>query len=149
MRRGAGTNSVQAWGITLLRLVVGAVFVMHGYLAVSVLGPQAVAGFVTRMGFPPALGTTLAWYLIAAHLLGGVLIILGLWTRWAALANVPPMASAVVLLHLPQGFFMKVIEGPAGRPFVGGYELALTVLAAALALVLLGSGAASVDGARR
>lgn len=149
MRRGAATSSAQAWGITLLRLAVGVVFVMHGYLAVSVLGPQALGGFIARMGFPPALGTALAWYLIAAHLLGGALIILGLWTRWAALANVPPMASAVLLLHVPQGFFMKVIGGTPGRADVGGYEFSLLLLAATLALVLMGSGAASIDGSRR
>lgn len=148
MRRGAATSGAQAWGITLLRLAVGVVFVMHGYLAAAVLGPQGVAGFIARMGYPPALGTALAWYLIVAHLLGGALIILGLWTRWAALVNVPPMASAVILWHLPQGFFMKVLESPAGRQ-VGGYEFSLMVLAATLALVLLGSGAASIDSARR
>jgi putative oxidoreductase len=118
---------------------------MHGYLALALLGPATVAGYITRMGYPATLGSVLAWYLIVAHLAGGVLIIIGLWTRWAALANVPPMVSAVVLLHLPQGFFMK----PLGPTTVGGYEFSLTVLVATLALVFLGSGAASVDGLRR
>ena len=151
MRRAAGTgaNAGHAWGTALLRLMIGVMFVMHGYLALVGLGPQVVAGYITRMGYPAALATVLAWYLIAAHLGGGVLIILGLWTRWAALANVPPMASAVLLLHFNQGFFMKVIEVAPGRTVVGGYELSLTVLAATIALVLLGSGSASIDGARR
>jgi len=134
-----------AWGTLLLRLVIGAVYVMHGYLALVVLGPQTVAGYVTRMGYPPAFGTVLAWYLIVAHLVGGVLIIIGLWTRWAALANVPPVASAVFLLHFRQGFFMT----PVGPTSVGGYEFSLTVLVATIALSLLGSGAACVDSTRR
>src|SRR5262249_43553067 len=100
--------------------------------------------FVARMGFPPALTAPLAWYLVLAHFAGGILLVVGLWTRWAALANVPIMASAVFLIHLKQGFFLR----PAGTG-VGGYEYALTVLAATVALVLLGSGAASIDGARR
>ncbi|MGH7333282.1 MAG: DoxX family protein [Candidatus Rokuibacteriota bacterium] len=145
MRKAGGTSTTQAWGILLLRLVIGAVYVMHGYLAFAVLGPQTVAGYITRIGYPSALGTVLAWYLIVVHVVGGVLIVIGLWTRWAALANIPPIASAVFLLHLQQGFFMKTV-GPTS---VGGYEFSLTVLVATIALVFLGSGAASIDRARR
>ena len=142
-------NGAQAWGVTLLRLILGVVLVMHGYLALTVLGPQTVAGYITRMGYPSSLATILAWYLIVAHLAGGGLIIIGLWTRWAAVANIPPLASAVFLLHLNQGFFMKVLEVAPGRHVVGGYEFSLTVLVATIALVILGSGAASVDSTRR
>jgi putative oxidoreductase len=149
MRKGGGANGAQAWGTTLLRLTVGTVLLMHGYLALSVLGPQTAAGYITRMGYPASLATILAWYLIVAHLAGGGLLIIGLWTRWAALANVPPLASAVFLLHLDQGFFMKVIEVAPGRHVVGGFEFSLTVLLATIALIALGSGAASVDGTRR
>jgi putative oxidoreductase len=149
MRKAGGGSVAQAWGITLIRLIVGVVFVMHGYLALTVLGPTAMAAYFPRMGFPASLATVLAWYLIVAHLGGGVLIIVGLWTRWAALANVPPMASAVFLFHFKQGFFMKVIEAAPGRTVAGGYEYALMVLVATVALVLLGSGAASVDSMRR
>jgi putative oxidoreductase len=129
--------------------MVAVVLVMHGYLALSVLGPQTVAGYITRMGYPSSLATILAWYLVVAHLAGGGLVLIGLWTRWAALANVPPLASAVLLLHLDQGFFMKAIEVAPGRHVVGGYEFSLTVLVATIALVILGSGAASVDSTRR
>jgi putative oxidoreductase len=145
MRKAGGTSATQPWGVLLLRLVIGAVYVMHGYLALALLGPHTLAGYIARMGYPSALGTVLAWYLIAAHLVGGVFIIIGLWTRWAALANIPPMASAVLLLHLPQGFFMK----PLSPTSVGGYEFSLTVLVATIALVFLGSGAVSIDSARR
>ena len=143
MRKSGGPRT-QAWGTLLLRLIIGVVYVMHGYLALVVLGPQAVAGYITRMGYPSALAFALAWYLIVVHLGGGFLIILGLFTRWAALANVPPMASAVILLHLPQGFFMK----PVGPTSAGGYEFSLTVLVATIALVFLGSGALSLDSRR-
>jgi uncharacterized membrane protein YphA (DoxX/SURF4 family) len=51
------------------------------------------------------------------------------------------MASAVVLLHLKQGFFMT----PVGPTTVGGYEFSLTVLVATIALVFLGSGALSAE----
>jgi len=131
-------HAPHAWGTALLRIWLGILFVMHGYLGAAVLGPDAIAGYTTRMGFPAASGIALAWYLIAAHLAGGALLVIGLWTRVAALVNVPVMASAVFLLHLPEGFFMSG---------AGGYEFALTVLVATLAVMLLGPGALSVDHA--
>jgi putative oxidoreductase len=131
-------HTAHAWGTALLRVWLGVLFVMHGYLGAAVLGPDAIAGYTTRMGFPASAGIALGWYLIAAHLLGGALLVIGLWTRAAALANVPVMASAVFLLHLPQGFFMSG---------AGGYEFTLTVLVATLAVMLLGPGALSVDHA--
>ena len=127
-----------AWGTALLRVWLGILFVMHGYLAAAVIGLEAIGGYTTRMGFPTSAAVALAWYLIAAHLVGGALLAIGLWTRAAALANVPVMASAVFLLHLPQGFFMTR---------AGGYEFTLTVLIATLAVMLLGPGALSVDHA--
>lgn len=138
-----------AWGTALLRVWLGVLFVMHGYLVLAVLGPEAIAGSTTRMGFPASAGLPLAWYLIAAHTVGGALLVIGLWTRAAALANVPVMAAAVFLLHTPEGFFMHgiILDAAAGRAIAGGYEFALTVLVATLAVMLLGAGALSLDHA--
>ena len=138
-----------AWGTALLRIWLGILFVMHGYLGAAVLGPEAIAAYTTRMGFPAPAGVALAWYLIGAHLVGGALLVIGLWTRAAALVNVPVMASAVFLLHVPQGFFMTgiIVDAAAGRALAGGYEFTLTVLVATLAVMLLGPGALSVDHA--
>ena len=138
-----------AWGTALLRIWLGILFVIHGYLAAAVLGLETIAGYTTRMGFPATAGIALAWYLIGAHLVGGVLLVIGLWTRAAALVNVPVMASAVFLLHLPQGFFMNgiIVDAAAGRAIAGGYEFTLTVLVATLAVMLLGPGKLSVDHA--
>ena len=60
------------------------------------------------------------------------MLILGLYTRWAALANLPIMAGAFFLVHLKHGFFV-------GRG--DGYEYVMLVLAATLAQVFLGPGA--------
>jgi putative oxidoreductase len=138
-----------AWGTALLRVWLGVLFVMHGYLGLAVLGPETIAGYTTRMGFPASAGPALAWYLIAAHTVGGALLVIGLWTRVAALANLPIMAAAVFLLHMPQGFFMNgiIVDAAAGRAVAGGYEFTLTVLVATLAVMLLGAGALSLDHA--
>ncbi|MCI0547679.1 MAG: DoxX family protein [Candidatus Rokubacteria bacterium] len=124
------------YGATVLRLILGLIYLMHGYHALAVLGPSGSMAFVERLGLPlPFLG---GWYLIAAHLVGGAMLVIGLWTRWAALAQVPIMVGAVLLVHLKQGFFMRSqgLSGPAA-----GYEFALLVLVATIAQILLGGGA--------
>lgn len=129
------------FGPTVLRVVLGVIFVQHGYLGLFVLQPAGVAGFITIMGLP--LGQVLAWYLILAHVVGGLMMIAGLWTRWAALANVPVLLVALLLFHIDQGFFMTAVvaDAAAGKTRVVGIEYPLLVLAATLALVLLGGGA--------
>lgn len=121
---------MEGYGATILRIALGVIFLMHAYLALMVMGPRGTAAFQRSVGVPaPDIG---AWYLIVAHGLGGALLILGLYTRWAALANLPIMAGAFVLVHLKHGFFV-------GRG--DGYEYAMLVLAATLAQVFLGPGA--------
>jgi putative oxidoreductase len=138
----------EAWGATLLRVNLGVVYIAHGGYALS-LGVDAMAGYMPRMGFPAAVGRWLAWYLLVVHLVGGALVLVGLWTRLAALLQVPIMLSAVFLLHLGQGFFLKVLTVPSadgGRQIAGGYEYALLVLVATLGLALLGPGRLALDG---
>ena len=134
-------------GLAALRVTLGVIFLMHGYLALAVIGPDAVGGYTTRMGYPAALGEALGWYLIVAHGVGGILLILGLFTRWAALAQVPIMASAFFLHHLRQGFFLTgiVVDAAKGIAIAGGYEYTLLVLAATVTLVLAGGGALALD----
>jgi putative oxidoreductase len=134
-------------GLAVLRVTVGAICVMHGYLGLVVIGVAGVGGYTTRMGYPAALGPALGWYMILAHGIGGVLLILGLFTRWAALAQVPIIASAFFLYHIRQGFFLKGIVVDAGRDIVvaGGYEYIMLLLAATVTLVLAGGGAPALD----
>ncbi|MBI4635455.1 MAG: DoxX family protein [Candidatus Rokubacteria bacterium] len=138
------------WGLALLRVTLGLIFVMHGYSTWAGPGPGETAGVVTAIGYPAALSTALAWYLILAHLGGGVLMILGIWARMAALLNVPIMASAVFLVHWQQGFFLRgvIVDAAAGRAFAGGYEFALLVLAVTLVVALLGPGSLSLEAVR-
>jgi putative oxidoreductase len=138
-------------GLAVLRVTLGAIFLMHGYLGLVVTGPDGIAGYTTRMGYPAALGPTLGWYLIVAHSVGGILLILGLATRWAAIAQLPIMASAFFLHHLRQGFFLTgiIVDTTRGVAIAGGYEYTLLVLAATVTLVLTGGGAFSLDGRSR
>ncbi len=137
------------FGPTVVRVVLGLIFVLHGYLGLVVLTPAGVAGFIPILGLP--LGQLLAWYLILAHVVGGLMMIAGLWTRWAALANVPVMLVTLLLFHIDQGFFMTAVvaDAAAGRARVVGVEYPLLVLAATLALVLLGGGALAMTDDNR
>jgi putative oxidoreductase len=134
-------------GLAVLRVTLGVIFLMHGYFALTVIGADGVAGYTTRMGYPASLGEALGWYLIVAHSVGGILLIIGLFTRWAALAQLPIMASAFFLHHLRQGFFLTgiVVDPAKGIAIAGGYEYTLLVLAATVTLVIAGGGALALD----
>jgi putative oxidoreductase len=127
MPKGGGMES---YGVTVLRVTLGVVYVMHAYLALVITGPAAMIAFQHSHQIPfPEIGT---WYLIAASGLGGICLILGVLVRAAALVNIPVMAGALFFVHLKHGFFM-------GKE--GGYEYALVVLGATIAQALLGAGA--------
>ena len=129
------------YGATVLRLFLGVTFLMHAYLAFVIYTPAGAAAFNAKMGIP--LPEVAAWYTILAHGLGGLMMILGLWTRWAALANLPVMLGALVFVHLKQGYFLKgVLAGTT--PQAAGYEYVLLIVGATLAQVLLGGGALAI-----
>ncbi len=117
------------YGPLVLRLTLGTIFLMHAYLGFYLMGPEGMTKFLSGVGIPlPKLAT---WYSILAEGLGGLCLVLGIFIRWAALANALVIAGALYFVHLKQGFFMKP---------EGGYEFALLVLAATVALALTGPG---------
>jgi putative oxidoreductase len=67
--------------------------------------------------------------------LGGIALILGLATRWASLLLAINMVGAIYFVHWKNGFYSNH----------GGYEFALSLLAACLALALSGAGALAMD----
>lgn len=143
MRRG------RDYGVTVLRVTLGLVFVLHGYFGGFVYGPTGVAAFNAAQGIP--LPKIMAWFVILGHLLGGASLILGYLTRLGALVNVIIMAGAVFFVHLSQGFFLhgKIVDAAAGKATVGGYEYAFVLLLASVAILLQGSGPFAFDKPRR
>ena len=120
-----------AYGATLLRLILGIVYIMHAYLAVVIFGPAGMIAYQAKNGVPfPEIGT---WYLIVAHGLGGLFLLLGLFTRWAALANVPVMVGALLFVHLKNGFWAHTSPS--------GYEYVLVLAVVSLAVAMIGGGA--------
>ena len=132
--RSSNPVSNQSWGITVLRVVVGVVFLAHGWQKLFELGFHGVAGFFGGAGIP--LPFVSAVIVTLVEFAGGIALILGLLTRWAAALNGFDMIVAILVVHLKNGFM---------KP--GGYEHPLIMLAACVALLMVGPGAASVDGA--
>lgn len=121
------------WGATVLRLVIGAVFVMHGYQKFFVWGLDNVAGFMGKSGFPlPMLSAVLA---ASAEFGGGILLLLGLGARLAAIPMAFTMLMAFAMVHAHGGFFLPE-----------GFEYVLTLFGALVAIILMGPGKLSADG---
>jgi putative oxidoreductase len=118
--------------MALLRITLGLIYVLHGYRALHG-GARGMAGYIAKIGFPAEFAATLAWYLIVVHIVGGVLLVIGYWTRLAAALQLPIMLSALVLVHWKQGF--------------DRVEFPLLVLIATLAIALMGPGTLAIDKA--
>jgi putative oxidoreductase len=95
--------------------------------------------FTTKMGIP----YVLALLVIAAEFLGALALIAGLLTRVAAFGMFSVMVGAIYMVHGKFGFFMNWRGQNPGE----GYEYHLLVIAIALALMVKGGGALSVDRA--
>jgi putative oxidoreductase len=125
-------SNLQSWSITLIRAIVGVVFLMHGGQKLFVWGVHNVAGFLGQLGVPiPSVSAVLLTFV---EFLGGAALLLGLVTGWAALLLAIDMLAALILVHIKNGFFLP-----------DGVEYPLTLLVANIALALSGSGALAVD----
>jgi putative oxidoreductase len=128
----ATNERLRDYGITLFRLIVGAVFVLHGAQKLFVFGHAGVAGGFAQMGIPaPELA---AWVVTLVEFIGGIALILGLGTRLVAIPLMIDMIGAIFFVHGKNGFFLP-----------NGYEFALVMLVASAGLALTGSGALALD----
>lgn len=119
----------------LLRLVLGILILLHGYAKIMG-GPGFILDAVDKAGLPHAFG-----YLVyVGEVFTPILVIVGLWTRPAAIVIAINMIVAVALVHSGQVFSLSPEGGWA-------IELQGLYLAVAVAVTLLGAGRYSVGGA--
>jgi putative oxidoreductase len=120
------------WGILVLRLGVGIMFMAHGLQkAFGLFGGPGVKAFsemLSNLGFAPAL----FWAYLASYseLLGGLFLIIGLQTRGAAAILLILIVTAAIKVHIKNGFFLSG----------GGFEYTFVIAVACIALILCGSG---------
>ena len=112
-------------GLLVLRLILGAIFVYHGYGKLTNI--EATAGFFSMLHIPMA--TVMAYVVGLVELVGGALLILGLFTCIASMLLMVVMLVALFTAHL-------------GKPFSGpmGLEFPLAVLGGLAALAGTGGG---------
>ncbi|MGZ8255705.1 MAG: DoxX family protein [Burkholderiaceae bacterium] len=124
---GAAGNGA-GYAALLLRLSLGTMFVAHALLKLFVFTLPGTAQFFQSLGLPGAL----AYVTFAAELVGGILLIFGLGTRWVAAALVPIMLGAT-WAHAGNGW---VFSGPNG-----GWEYPAFWTVTLFVQALLGDGA--------
>lgn len=114
-----------------MRLALGIMFLAHGLTKVFVFTPAGTAGFFSSIGFPGFL----AYPVMAFEVIGGIMLIAGIYSRWVA-------AIAVVQL-----FVASTVHFANGWSFTnanGGWEYPIYLTVSALVVALLGDGKAAL-----
>ena len=118
--------------LDLLRIYLGFGLMLKGAHFIWGSGAEIV-GVVHKMPFASTMALT---HLVAvAHFGGGMLLVLGMLTRLAALANVPIIAGAILFVHLGEGLFTKAAT----------LEFTILILFLLLLIVMNGAGRFSLD----
>ncbi len=116
------------WLYSVFRIIVGGLFLWHGILK-FVAGPSTIAGFIS-------VAPWLVWLAAIIETLGGALILVGFFTRYAAIAGILDMLGAWLLFH---------IHTKGGwNPMSNGGEAVVLYFAAFLVLHQQGSGSFSI-----
>lgn len=131
------SSAAEDMGKLVLRIVLGVLILFHGVSKI-LYGPAFVAGVVAQAGWPHAV----TYLVYVGEVLAPLLLILGAWTRLAALVIAINMAVAVLLAHTTQLFTLASTGGWA-------LELQGMYLFTAFAIALLGGGRFAVGANSR
>ncbi|MCP5424564.1 MAG: DoxX family protein [Gammaproteobacteria bacterium] len=122
------TTATTPYAALLLRVSLGVLFIAHALLKLLVFTLPGTVQYFASLGLPGPL----AYLVFAAELSGGVLLVLGVYTRWVALALVPIMVGATSV-HIGNGW----VFSSAG----GGWEFPVYWTVTLFVQFLLGDGA--------
>jgi len=134
----------EGWVIPI-RLIVGYGFMAHGWAKIA-HGPQHFIDILAAIGIPFA--PLMGWLTITGELVCGAAVLTGAFIPLVSLPMIAILLTAIVTVHLPNGFSSIKLQGfDAGGAHFGqpGYETDLLYLAGIFALVLGGPGPLSLD----
>jgi putative oxidoreductase len=130
------------WSLTAIRITLGVVFFAHGAQKVlGWFGGAGLEGTLRMMHDHIHIPIPVAFLAVMSEFLGVAGLIVGLLGRIAAVGVCATMLSAIVMVHWRNGLFMNWFGDRKGH----GIEYHLLAIAMAIAIVLRGSGAASLD----
>ena len=113
----------------ILRLSLGIMLLAHAGLKFFTLTLTGTAGFFESIGLPGFV----AYATFFTEMVAGIMLVAGLYSRWAAAATSPILAGAIIFVHGSAGWLFSN-QG-------GGWEYPAFLMAASAAQILLGDGA--------
>jgi putative oxidoreductase len=129
-------DDLRSYAVPLGRLLLSSLFIWAGATKLFVFGPTGTAGYFASNGI--ALPELVAWIAIIVELVGGIMILIGLQTRWVALALAIWCLITAFAAHLPAASKMHdMIHFYKNLSMAGGF----------LYVFAFGAGLLSVDGA--
>lgn len=125
------------YGLTIVRILVGIIFVAHGsqklFGAFGGYGLEGTGQYMASLGLNP--GYLMALLSGSAEFFGGLALVIGLLARPAAVVLALTLVVAIFSVHISHGLFMAN----------NGYEFALALLGGVVAVLIEGAGKVSVD----
>ncbi|MEJ4112651.1 DoxX family protein [Corynebacterium kroppenstedtii] len=119
--------------LLLLRIVVGLIFIAHGWDKAILTGLSTTGGQFDQLGIPqPELLAALVSFV---EMISGAMIVIGILAPAAAAVLIIDMMTAMWLVHLHHGFFVAN----------GGVEFAALLVVTLIAIAIFGAGRASLD----
>jgi putative oxidoreductase len=122
-------DRLKSYGVLLLRVALGTMFIAHSvvYMTMTLTFDGTVA-FFGSLGLPP----WFAYATIVAEAVGGLLLILGVQTRWVSL-TLSPILLGAIWVHSDNGWLFAAEDG--------GWEYPLYLFVLCIAQAMLGDGA--------
>jgi len=121
------------WGITILRIVTGTIFLLSGVEKLFIMGPHIFTELIVELGSPSPLAVATGGSLV--ELLCGLALVVGLFTRWFCVPLALLMLGDILFIHWSNGFFQHN----------NGYEYALLRFTATVVLIFTGPDKAALD----
>lgn len=138
-------TNVEVWGnshrpgfLDILRVALGIFITYKGVFFITHMNELEMTTSGVNLWFA---GAAISHYVIFAHILGGPMIVFGVFTRIAALIQIPVLLGAAFMVNYPKGFLS-----------VGNHmelEISLIVLVSLITIMVFGAGRYSIDAKRR